>query len=151
MAAARIPKKCPLASGQNLGNDQRGKGKECPRCGQKGSGPYLKRVGKGQFGLYFMHAVEKDGVRRTTWHYVPRETAHEKASKRREEELLRLLAKEGWKGTGYYACTLHVSERTIRRYVDRLCASGLLIHRRYGGYVADPTGEILKRNPWLAW
>ena len=59
--------------------------------------------------------------------------------------------RKGWKGTGYYACTLHVSERTIRRYVDRLCASGLLIHRRYGGYTADPSGNLLKRDPWLAW
>jgi hypothetical protein len=123
------------------------KAKVCPRCGERGSGPYLKRVGGNQFGLYFAHSSTENGVRRIKWHYIPKG----RASKRRREELLRLIASEGWKSTRYHAQVLNVSERTIRRDVLALCSSGLLIHRRYGGYIADPTGAILKENPWLGW
>lgn len=122
------------------------KPKVCPRCGERGSGPYLKRVGRNQFGLYFAHSSTENGVRRIKWHYIRKETAS-----RRREELMRLIASEGWKGTRYHAQVLNVSERTIRRDVLTLCSSGRLIHRMYGGYIADPTGAILKENPWLAW
>lgn len=122
------------------------KGKTCPTCGKRGSGPYTKRVGRNQRGVYFRHAVTENGLRHIIWHYIPKSIAA-----KRREELLRLMAKEGWKGAWHYASIMRVSERTVRRDVFALRASGLLIHRRRGGYIADPTGAILKENPWLAW
>jgi hypothetical protein len=156
-----VTQNCPLSKLPSLGNVDGGfppapnspgsgktaKAKVCPRCGERGAGPYLKRVGRNQFGLYFEHSVTENGVRRIKWHYIRKGSA----SKRRREELLRLIASEGWRGTGYHARVLKVSERTIRRDVLALRSSGLLIHRSYGGYMADPAGAILKENPWLAW
>ncbi|MDV3244735.1 MAG: DeoR family transcriptional regulator [Nitrososphaerales archaeon] len=121
--------------------------KICPKCGKRGSGPYVKHAGERQLGLYFRHSATDGGVRRAKWHYVPKSNT----ARNRREEMLRLIGVEGWNGFWYYADRLNVSERTIRRYVSELRASRLLIHRRYGGYIADPTGEILKKNPWLAW
>ncbi|MDV3294120.1 MAG: DeoR family transcriptional regulator [Nitrososphaerales archaeon] len=118
----------------------------CPRCGGRGSGPFLKRMRGNHFGLYFEHVIIENGARRIVWHYIPKS-----GTSKRREELLRLIGKEGWMSAWHYASILKVSERTIRRDVFVLRASGLLIHRKRGSYIADPTGAILKENPWLAW
>lgn len=124
------------------------KSKMCPRCGNPGSGPHLKRISGGHFGLYFEHVVMVNGVRRIKWHHIPTGGAHRVE---RRDVLVRLVKKQGWKGMRYFASLLHVSERTIRRDLDALRAEGRIIHQPYGGFIADPSGTLLKEKPWIAW
>ena len=69
----------------------------------------------------------------------------------RRESLVRLLASDGWRGTGYFAGLLGVSESTVRRDFDVLAAEGRVVRRKYGGYLADLSGTLLKDKPWIAW
>jgi biotin operon repressor len=122
--------------------------KLCPRCGKPGSGPYLKRISGDRFGLYFEHLLTVDGIRRIRWHHIPTGVA---LRAERREMLVRLVKKHGWMGMRRFASLLHVSERTVRRDLDTLRAEGRIIHRNYGGYIADPSGTLLKEKPWIAW
>ena len=54
-------------------------------------------------------------------------------------------------GMRHFASLLGVSERTIRRDLDALRKEGRIIHQSYGGYIADPSGTLLKEKPWIAW
>jgi DeoR-like helix-turn-helix domain len=119
----------------------------CPKCGKSGAGPYLKRVGKGNhYGFYYKHIVIENGARRTVWHYVPKREPYW-----RREKLVRLVKERGWCGMRYFASLLNVSEHTIRRDLDALKAEGRIIHQPYGGFLADPSGTLLKEKPWIAW
>ena len=115
----------------------------CPRCGERGTGPYTRRVGKGDnHGSYYKLSV--DG--RDVWHYIPKGRAS-----RRREELVRLLHERGFKGLKYFGRLLGVSRRTIRRDLKVLQSEGRVIHKPYGTYIADPSGKLLKEKPWVAW
>jgi biotin operon repressor len=121
--------------------------KKCPKCGELGHGPCRRRVGKGNhYGFYYKHVVMENGARRTVWHYVPKREPHW-----RREKLVRLVKKEGWQGMKYFASLLGVSEHTIRRDLDALRKEGRIIHQSYGGFIADPSGTLLKEKPWIAW
>jgi DeoR-like helix-turn-helix domain len=116
----------------------------CPKCGERGSGPYLRRVGNGDHhGFYYKHSVNG----RDVWHYVPKGNA----SRERREKLVRLLHEQGFRGLRHFAHILNVSARTIRRDLYALQAEGRVIHKSYGTYIADPSGRLLKEKPWLAW
>ena len=122
--------------------------KVCPRCGGECTGPYRRRVGKGNhFSFYYKHTVTENGAIRTVWHCARR---REDPTSRREK-LVRLVKKEGWQGMRRFASLLGVSERTIRRDLDALRREGRIIHQSYGGYIADPSGTLLKEKPWIAW
>lgn len=115
----------------------------CPECGKRGTGPYTRRVGKGAHcGLYYKHSING----RDVWHYVPKG----RASKRREE-LVRLLHAQGFRGLGHFARLMGVCTKTIQRDLNALQSEGRVIHKPYGTYIADPSGELLKEKPWLAW
>jgi biotin operon repressor len=120
----------------------------CPKCGKPGNGPYVKRIGGERFSLYFEHRVTVNGARRIRWHHIP--TGNALRAERREK-LVRLVKQDGWCGMKYFASLLNVSEHTIRRDLDALRAEGRIIHRKYGGYIADPSGTLLKEKPWIAW
>ena len=123
-------------------------GTTCPRCGGPCTGPYRKRVGKGDHhGFYYKHAVTEKGARRTIWHYFRRR----EDSAQRREKLVRLVKQQGWRGMRHFAGVLGVSEHTIRRDLDLLRKEGRIIHQPYGGYIADPSGTLLKEKPWIAW
>ncbi len=119
----------------------------CPNCGKRGAGPYRRRVGKGNhYGIYYRHIVIENGRSRTVWHYVPKREPYW-----RREKLVRLIKKEGWQGMRHFASLLGVSEHTIRRDLDALRKEERIIHQNYGGYIADPSGTLLKEKPWIAW
>jgi len=119
----------------------------CPRCGQRGAGPYRRRVGeRNHYGLYYKHTVIENGESRTVWHYVPKREPYW-----RREKLVRLVKERGWCGMRYFASLLGVSEHTVRRDLDALKAEGRIIHYPYGSYLADPSGTLLKEKPWIAW
>ena len=120
------------------------KTKLCPKCRKGGSGPYRR---KDHPGFYFKHTVIEKGARRTVWHYVP---ARDSPSERREK-LAWLVKRRGWCGMKYFAGLLGVSKHTIRRDLDALRKEGKIIHQPYGGYIADPSGTLLKEKPWIAW
>jgi DeoR/GlpR family transcriptional regulator of sugar metabolism len=61
------------------------------------------------------------------------------------------VASDGWRGANHFASLLGVSESTIRRDLNALVVEGRIIRRKYGGYLADPTGILLKERPWIAW
>jgi len=118
--------------------------KVCPKCGECGSGPYMRRVGNGDHkGFYYKHSVNG----RDVWHYVPKGSA----ARERREKLVRLLHEQGFRGLRHFARILNVSARTIRRDLYALQAEGRIIHKPYGTYIADPSGRLLKEKPWLAW
>ncbi|MDG7026769.1 MAG: DeoR family transcriptional regulator [Nitrososphaerota archaeon] len=98
-------------------------------------------------GPYFAHPYLEGGVRRLRWHYISKG----RQSTKRRESLVRLLARDGWRGTGYFAGLLGVSESTIRRDFDVLAAEGRVVRKKYGGYLADLSGTLLKDKPWIAW
>ena len=118
--------------------------KTCPKCGMRADGPYRKGENR---GFYYEHHVVERGVRRTTWHYV---SARDSPSERREK-LVNLVKRQGWMGMRYFAGLLGVSEHTIRRDLDVLRKEGRIVHQPYGGYIADPSGTLLKEKPWIAW
>ena len=118
----------------------------CPSCGAQGYGPYRKRSGNGHYGIFFAHPFVKDGLRRLRWHYVPKQELYW-----RREKLVRLVKQQGWCGMKHFAAILNVSARTIRRDIDALRKEGRIIHRPYGGFIADPSGTLLKEKPWIAW
>ena len=125
-------------------DDAGDEGGVCPRCGEKGAGPYMRRVGKGDNrGCYYKHSTSG----RTVWHYVPKNDA----PKERREKLVRLLHEQGFRGLRYFARLLDVSGRTIHRDLQVLQSEGRIIHKPYGTYIADPSGKLLKEKPWLAW
>lgn len=118
--------------------------KVCPRCGEKGAGPYMRRVGKGDnYAFYYKHSANG----RTIWHYVPKKDA----AKERRENLVRLLHEQGFRGLRHFARLLGVSRRTVHRDLRVLQSEGRIIHKPYGTYIGDPSGRLLKEKPWLAW
>ena len=122
--------------------------KVCPRCGERGLGPYRRRVGRGKhFGFYYKHTLIESGARRTIWHYVRRR----ESAGARQKKLVQLVKQHGWCGTSYFAALLGVSGCTIWRDLDVLRKEGKIIHQPYGSYIADPSGTLLKEKPWIAW
>ena len=124
-----------------------GAGVLCPDCGKRGAGPYRRHVGKGDhYGVHYRHIVVENCRSRTVWHYAPKREPYW-----RREKLVRLIQRAGWQGMRHFASLLGVSEHTIRRDLDALRKEGRIIHQPYGGYIADPSGTLLKEKPWIAW
>src|SRR5579863_7640451 len=88
--------------------------KFCPKCGTRGSGPYRRRVGRGNYhAFYYKHTVTENGARRTIWHHISmRDSPLE-----RREKLVRMVKARGWCGMRYFGSLLHVSARTDRKSV----------------------------------
>ena len=115
----------------------------CPTCGERGSGPYVRRVGKGAHrGFYYKHSIGG----RVTWHYIPKG-----GQSKRRDELARLVHQQGFRGLRHFARLLRVSTKTVQRDLRVLQSEGRMIHRPYGTYIADPSGRLLKERQWLAW
>jgi DeoR/GlpR family transcriptional regulator of sugar metabolism len=68
-----------------------------------------------------------------------------------EREAGAAVKQQGWCGMNHFATLLDVSARTVRRDLDSLRKEGRIIHQPYGGYIADPSGTMLKEKPWIAW